>query len=150
MFGSDNENFRTIESRLVNWEMALDMGITNPIFGVGSGNYFDYVDSSLKRGMTIFKEIEREFNYGITDPHNILVKTFAETGLVGISGLIVLLAFFVSKDITILKSKNTFLKLLVIGFWTVFIYSMANPGYTVKYLMNYWMFRLMIQAEVSI
>jgi len=147
---SDWENLRTIESRLVNWEMALDMGIQNPIFGVGSGNYFDYVDSSLKRSVTIFKDIEREFSLGIIDPHNILAKTFAETGLVGILGLVALLVFFIYKDVSILKSKNTFPKLLVVGFWTIFIYSLANPGFTSKYLMNYWLFRLMIQAEINI
>lgn len=147
---SDWENVRTIESRLVNWEMALDMGIQNPVFGVGAGNYFDYVDSSLKSSITIFKDIEREFNYGITDPHNIIAKTFAETGLIGTLGLFALLVYFIFKDVSIMKSKNTFPKLLVVGFWTIFIYSLANPGFTSKYLMNYWFLRLMIQTEINI
>jgi O-antigen ligase len=63
----------SIQARVSYWRTAFDMGLSHPLLGVGLGNY-----ENLARRFQSLPNYTR-------DPHNIWLKFFAETGLVGLA-----------------------------------------------------------------
>lgn len=98
-------NERKIEddSRLFLLKDAVRVGIENPLFGVGPGNYVHYCS-------------RREFS------HCTYTELFANTGIVGILFFVILMLVFVKRQWQrYLKfHDNTYLILLVIGLMFVF------------------------------
>ena len=128
----------TITSRVAKWEKSMEMGISKPIFGVGLGNYYDYIDFSMKQTLTPFENVRKEFELASHYPHNIFFVTFAETGVFGLGSLMLLFLYFVRQDLTSLSKRNGFEKAFIIGFWVLIAHSLFNPVATVKFWMTFW------------
>jgi len=144
------EDVSTVSSRINRWKKSVEIGLSSPLLGVGLGNYYDYLDSSMKQTISLFGHQEKEFEIAAHDPHNILFKTFAETGILGLMSLIMLLMYFLRKDFNVLKSDNNLSKAFVVSFWTFFSHALFNPTTTTKYQILFWLFRILIERANSI
>lgn len=87
----------TIQLRLMLWEAAFRAFLSHPINGIGLGQFTVLSDNFSSLGMSsIFKE-----NVGGLNAHNITFSYLAETGIIGIIGLILFYSSFM-----ILASKT--------------------------------------------
>ncbi len=144
MIQSTYEDRNTITSRFDHWREAIEIGKSSPLIGVGLGNYYDYLSLGSKQSFSANTNADREFKIAVTHPHNTVVNSFAETGLIGLMMLIILLCYFAYHDFLFLFSNDTLRKMYVIGFWTLFISALFNPDITAKYQVLFWLFRAMI------
>ncbi len=139
-------DYSTITSRIKNWGYSFDMGISSPLFGVGLGNYYDYLPPQEQKIFTYSSQQQSEYSLAAPYPHDIFFNTFAETGTVGLLALIFLLIYFLKKDLQIIKTKeNGLSKAYVISFWTLFIYGTVNPTDQLAYQTLFWVLRVMIE-----
>lgn len=76
-----SENYAVIE-RLAHWQAAINMAESNPILGVGMGNY----DSAYDQYRTLNWEMS------LSHAHNYYLNILAETGAVGLSVYLLLFA----------------------------------------------------------
>ena len=127
--------------RTTYWKNAYEMGLSSPVIGIGLGNYYDYLDSTLKTGFSFNKNQAIEHKIALQDPHNIFVRIFAETGGLGLISFILLLAYFFQNDILMLKTGNKISQSFILSFWTLFIFSMLNPSSSLAYQTLFWLFR---------
>jgi O-antigen ligase len=142
MFGKQS----SVTGRIKNWLNSFDMGRAFPVFGVGLGNYYDYLGST-KLPFT-FSQIEKKGNFlAQQDPHNIFFSTLAENGVLGIIAFSLLIFYFIKKDLIILKSNNLFIKSWIISFWTLFIFAILNPTTTINYQALFWIIRIIIEKS---
>jgi hypothetical protein len=137
----------TVVGRIKNWQSAFDMGMSSFIFGVGLGNYYDHISSILK-SQPAFQQIEKKGNYlAQQDPHNIFFSALAESGVLGLFSLLLLVFYFIKKDVFILKSNNLFRESWVISFWTLFIFAIFNPTITINYQTLFWIIRIIVEKS---
>lgn len=141
---SPYEDRNTITSRFDHWKEAIEIGKSSPLIGVGLGNYYDYLSLGSKQAFLTNTYADREFKIAVTHPHNTLVNAFAETGLIGLMMLIILLSYFAYQDLRYLYSHDILQKIYIVGFWTLFISALLNPDITVKYQALFWLFRALI------
>lgn len=135
----------TISGRIERWGFALDMGISSPLFGVGLGNYYDYLPPGKQKSITPYQMVNQAFDFASKDPHNVFFSTFAETGVFGIGAFILLLLYFVKSDLALLKKREDGLsKAFIISFWTLFIFSLANPSQSITYQSLFWLLRVIL------
>lgn len=132
----------TITTRLDLVKEAFTIGRSYFISGVGLGNYAYYLPGSItqnilgtERDLKIFREMT------LSDPHNIFLKTFAETGLLGSFSFILLLGYFLFQDISSWKKNGIFIKCYITVFWSHFVYSIFNPSFSLTYLSFFWTIR---------
>lgn len=144
---SEKEDVNTVTGRIKKWEKTVEMGLSAPLFGVGLGNYYDYLDPSMKQYASLFEQTRKEFELAAYDPHGIFFKIFAETGFLGLFSFLLLLGYFLNKDIGILFSKEEIPKIFVVSFWTLFLYALVNPSYTTKYQALFWLLRILIEKS---
>lgn len=138
--------------RIDRWGKAIEMGLSSPVFGVGLGNYFDHLEYSDQRSFSLFKEVRDQFSIAARDPHDVFFSTLAETGFLGFSSLILLLLFFLQKDIAIIKRGEGLSKAFVLSFWTLFVFALLNPSTSIVYQALFWTLRVMIEksSEISL
>lgn len=140
-----NSDQATIASRIERWGFALDMGISSPVFGVGLGNYYDHLPSNKQQSISFYQLANQEYDIAAKDPHDIFFSSFAETGTLGLGTFVLLLLYFAKFDLGILKNKKNGLeKAFVISFWTLFLYSLANPSSSITYQGLFWLTRSVI------
>jgi O-antigen ligase len=109
------------------------------------GNYYDYLPSNKQQSISQNKMAKQEYDVAANDPHNVFFSTFAETGIFGLSTFIFILLYFLKKDLIIFRNKTDGLdKAFIISFWTLFIYSLANPSSSITYMSLFWLTRLVI------
>lgn len=72
----------TATHRLVLWKAGLDMFIANPLTGVGVNNYMAYYQANYATD---------DDKHRAAAPHNLFVQCISETGLLGITSLLVLI-----------------------------------------------------------
>lgn len=101
------------------------------IFGVGPGNYYDYVSSS--KTSILLKRLIKNNNYegfatGIEFPHNLFALWLSEIGYLGLVTLIFIIIFIAKKDFQELRLGCSYKKKALIGsFWILFSFSLFNP-----------------------
>ena len=116
--------YGTIAFRFMMQEKAIELGSSN-IVGVGLGNMYDYLQKSPKQNNSFMKESS---NYAlIGGTHNIFFQTFAETGLFGLLSLLILIIFWLLKDIKSLNKVNDRKKVYIPMFWTLILISQFIP-----------------------
>ena len=147
LFQSEKEDVNTVTGRIEKWEKTVEIGLSAPVFGVGLGNYYDYLDPSMKQYASLFEQTRKEFELAAYDPHGIFFKIFAETGFLGLFSFLLILGYFLKKDIKILFSKEEIPKIFIVSFWTLFLYALVNPSYTTKYQALFWLLRILVEKS---
>lgn len=138
----NQQDIQTIISRTQQYSEAIRIGLSFPIFGVGLGNY-NYYTSQDKREISINKA-NKEIQKDAYLPHNIFFVTFAETGFFGLTTLVLLIIYFIYKDLIIIKSNLALKKAYVLSFWTLFLYSLFNPTVNLSYNILFWVLRVCV------
>ncbi len=140
----DIETLYTREQLIGN---AVAIGLTHPLIGVGLGNYYDHLPSSTKNKQYLLVGDGKTF-YSATllYPHNLFAQTFAETGILGIFSLLLLLGIFAKEDILTIRKNKSLKASLVVSFWLLIFYAMFNPRSPLQYFSLFFMLRALIEA----
>lgn len=124
----NEENYSTVQSRLNQIKTSVYLLSQKPL-GVGLGNYYEYLPSSEKRinQLGISKLQMLEFFLGKENVHNIFGLIGVESGIFALILLITLTMLFIVNDYRLIKSMDRPKIVLMIGFWSMFIYALFNP-----------------------
>lgn len=138
------EEIRTITSRFDWWQQSIVMGLSFPLFGIGLNNFYEYLSPKAIINMASFGLQNKLAQITATHPHSIFFQTFAETGILGFISLLLLLVFFIKSDFFGLMKKNISINLIIISFWSLFMFSVLNPPITLQYIILFWFLRALI------
>lgn len=99
-----------VEPRYVEWQASLDMWRETPSLGVGLGNYQSQI--GMFYGILPMPEGPKE-----PDHNNLFLVTLASTGIVGLLGLMIMLASWLRKAATAFQTngKDTLRKILALA-----------------------------------
>ncbi|GIW64487.1 MAG: hypothetical protein KatS3mg092_0420 [Patescibacteria group bacterium] len=145
----DPADLSSIEGRIENFKLSINLFFYSPIFGIGLGNFQEY-SKDLSKFYNFDKT--RQFFYSIssTDPHNIISKVLAETGIIGLVGYVALIFKFFQNDFFSFSDKRVYNKELlsafIVGFWGLFILSLITPSITIFRGGWMWFFRGVIET----
>jgi hypothetical protein len=142
LFINELRDILTITSRKEQIFEGFQIGMFSPIFGIGLGNYPFYTNN--KYSQLFLSKSNRALKEGAVFPHNVFILIFAETGLFGIISFLLIIFYFIKKDLTILMRKNFFKKSIVISFWTIFIYALFNPTISLQFNIIFWVLRIFL------
>lgn len=140
------EDIGSLVSRGILINEAIQIEKRFPLTGVGLGNYYDHLPSSMKnRRYQMIGQNKQFFDATLLYPHNLLVQVFVETGLVGLLSFLFILGIFVKKDLKIMKSNKDISKALIISFWALVLYAMFNPRTYLTFYTNFFILRILIR-----
>lgn len=127
-FDLNEENVLSIKSRTDQLSDAL-MIISQRPLGLGLGNYYDYLSSSIKeKTYLVFDRIQRQQDsLAEENIHNIFGLIGVESGIPAIIIFAILLVLFIKNDCYIIRTNDYPKITFMIGFWIMFIYSLFNP-----------------------
>lgn len=151
-FALSEEDTSTVDSRLFYWDRAINMGLGSPLFGVGLGNYYEYLSPKQILKNSVFDWKNEIMRVTAINPHNIFFSLFAETGLLGLASFIMIAIYLVSTDLHFLKykaKKDIATKSLMISFWSLFLLSLFNPTFDLQYQSLFWLLRGLILQRFS-
>ncbi|MDP3057546.1 MAG: O-antigen ligase family protein [bacterium] len=134
-------------SRLMIWRSAWEIGKDNWLTGIGPGNFQKYyLDYQIR-----FSEPYLE--WAVPEPHNIFLAFWLETGILGLAGFFVILAWFFKKSVSLLslslrgirplaetKQSNNFLDrenfLLIAALFSLMVYTVVHGLFDTTYWKN--------------
>lgn len=141
------EDVATLTFRLNMINFAMDIGRSHPFFGVGLGNYYEYLPAKLKNPSLKFSaDTNQDVRASLLYPHNIFAQTYAETGIFGLSSLCLLLFYFLYKDKKLLQNSSFLKKSIVLSFWSLFIFSLFNPITPLTFFSNFFVLRSILET----
>lgn len=143
----DFRDYSTVVTRIERWQKTINIGRSFPVFGVGLGHYYHYLNWHEQRNFSLFPLERKHFELSAQYPHNIFFSTLAETGFIGLISLVLLIFYFAKKDFYILRSKNQLAKSFIISFWTLFVFALFNPSINITYQMLFWTIRVAIEVD---
>ncbi len=141
---SEQGDVSTLVTRLELWKKSFNVGLSSPISGVGLGNFYDYSPTKKARGLLLSSSESKWSELASTQSHNIFFSAFAETGLLGLIALSILIVYFFLIDSHSLRGNNTLSKYVICCFWSLFIYSLFNPTVVLQYVGLFWLMRAAI------
>lgn len=118
LISSEDGETSTIESRLDHIRQSMDLFVSSPLFGVGTDRFKEYLPN--RKDKQYFSRSNLAVLNDARDPHNFLFTILSEGGLIT---LIIYLLFLKKSFIIDLRRKTVG----SIAFWTLFLYSLANP-----------------------
>lgn len=134
--------YSTMAFRLKMYATAFELG-RDKLFGVGLGNMYDYVQKNLVVHIGINKELTQLSFMG--GAHNIFLQIYAETGFFGLLILIILLIFWLIKDLTLFRERVLKEKIVyVLMFWTLVFISQFIPAYNITFFIFFFLLRGLI------
>jgi len=133
-------DYETIEGRIFYWKKAMDIGKAFPMFGVGLGNFYEYINNIALRKSTSPENLLNTW----THPHNVFFATLAESGVIGLVSYSIIIIYFFFYDLINFKNKPYQIKLLVVAFWCLFSYSLIYPAVKITYGVLFWSLRVLI------
>jgi len=87
-----NSNERSsLHSRLMIWEASKEMLKDSPVFGIGPGTFQENYLNYQSRFSTPYLE------WAVAEPHNTLLAFYLQSGVIGLSGLIIILLWLVKR-----------------------------------------------------
>jgi len=131
----------TLTDRLYYWNTAIYIGSSYPLFGIGLGNFYDYIPKNI---YPIIDKRNNPFKATWVHPHNVFIGHFVESGAFGLISFCVLLIFFIQKDFRILHTNSHVMQIVVASFWSLFLFSLINPAVTLNYTILFWTLRAII------
>ena len=138
------EDVNTIQYRWNNIVASEKMAQSQPLLGVGLGNYYDNLPSGKKNFLSLSNWQNKEAQIASTNPHNIFAQILSELGFISLLFYLIMISYFAISDIKILLKQNNFAKAVIISFWSLFIYSLFNPTTTLTYNSLFWLLRALI------
>jgi len=116
----------TIALRFQYWMVGIEMGLKNPLFGVGVDSYGDFYRE--------YRPIEliRQTTLDLTtnNAHNSVIQVFATFGLLGLIGLLVPLFFALKSGLSILLHNKvdewSAIAILFFSLWSMSLISIDN------------------------
>jgi len=94
------------------WQAGINMGLSNPVFGVGLDSYGTFYRAYRNESATVVPGMNT-----ITDTaHNIFLDIFAGTGFLGISLYLALIFYIFSKSLLYIKKSTQFDPIFVLLF----------------------------------
>jgi O-antigen ligase len=94
------------------WQAGINMGLSNPVFGVGLDSYGTFYRTFRNESATVVPGMNT-----ITDAaHNIFIDIFASTGFLGISLYLALIFYIFSKSLVYVKKSTQFDPIFVLLF----------------------------------
>ena len=144
-FQSQTQDVETISFRINNIFYSYDLGIKNPVTGVGLGNYYANLPVQ-KISLSDSNNPGAELAIASQNPHNIFAQLLSETGFLSLFFYVFMLCYFLISDLKNIRLRklNEYSKAFIISFWTLFIYSLFNPVVGLTYNMLFWMLRALI------
>lgn len=135
------EKTGTIAWRLKMFDKSIELSRYS-LFGVGLGNMADYLNkNSLPLDRSLNLKAKGALESG---PHNIFFQLLAETGFVGLISFLMMLIYFIRKDIAILKTKDITRKTLIICFWTLIFSGQFFPAINLTFYVIFFVMRGLI------
>jgi len=131
---------RALSNRGYIYSTAFNMGMKNPVNGVGAGAF----SSSVKRYRLENYESKSRRVSAPPHAHHPWLEVFAETGLVGIFSLVAIIAFLV---FVILRSTRGFN--LSYYPWFIMLVLMLNPINSMPPLFKSWWIPLVLMAVIA-
>lgn len=132
---NEMEDVKPINFRLDQLKNSLEMGKTS-LLGVGLGNYYDNLTSKnsfiINKSQLVASQGAQEF------VHNIFGAIVSESGYIGLSVFLIILYFFIKRDIFLFKKGKNYEKAFVIAFWSLFSYGLFNPILPASYQVLFW------------
>lgn len=150
LFSSTDFDYATIESRFTLWKYSIDMGLSSPLFGVGLGNFYDLIPQKRTVSTSLIDPKNKLAAVTLSHPHNLFFQEFAETGVLGLLGILLLVCFFGYYDFKIFVNGKKLTKLLIISFWSLFSFGLLAPPNTPQYISLFWLLRVLIEKSESI
>jgi O-antigen ligase len=94
------------------WQAGINMGLSNPVFGVGLDSYGTFYRAYRNESASVVPGMNT-----ITDAaHNIFIDIFASTGFLGISLYLALIFYIFSKSLVYVKKSTQFDPIFVLLF----------------------------------
>lgn len=141
------EDVSSLATRGVLINEAISIGKQHLLTGVGLGNYYDHLPSSMKnRRYQMIGQNKEFFDATLLYPHNLFAQIFVETGLLGLLSFLFIFAIFVRQDLEILRENNSISKALIICFWSLILYAMFNPRTYLTFYTNFFILRILIEV----
>lgn len=142
------QDLLSVETRLTNIDISVDMGLSNPLLGVGLGNYYDNLPLKSAVGLSLFEWKTKVSQIAATHPHNIFAQIISETGVLSFFFYLLMTLYFLKTDFKLLRNRGgIYKKGFVISFWTLYIYSIFNPTTTLGYNAIFWVLRGIIHSQ---
>lgn len=139
------EDITNITGRFKNFNTATSLALSFPIFGVGLGQYEEYIPEISKLPfLNTFRTSIRNLEIAYY-PHSIFFSTLATSGFLGLFSFTLLILYFLKRDLSNLKRSSLLYKSFLIVFWTMFIYSNSTPTNYFSYQAMFWFFRAIIE-----
>lgn len=121
----------SLYTRVDNFYKSVQLMSSSPLLGVGLGNYQLYMSHQGKYATA--DSMQSEFNFeSENDPHSIVSKTIAESGLIGLLSLLVMTFLFLKKDIhTFIQGDCPSATPYIIAYWALFALSLITPSISI-------------------
>ncbi|MBI4137128.1 O-antigen ligase family protein, partial [Candidatus Roizmanbacteria bacterium] len=146
----NEENISTITNRVKLAENAIEISSAYPLFGTGTGTYQFYNTVNKAYIPTTYLSSKTLMELSSNDPHNIFLKTLAESGIVGLVSFSLLLGYFLQSDFKSLGKKDLLLGSYIFVFWSHFTYALFNPSSSLVYQSFFWFIRgIIMQLNIT-
>lgn len=106
----------SLESRLMIWRAAWEIGKDHPLFGIGLGTFQEYYLAYQERFDTPYLE------WAVPHPHNLFFAFWLYTGLAGFIGFLWLLSSFFKNAIGKIKTGFSEENLFFVVLGSIFVY----------------------------
>lgn len=143
-------DYQTVISRFYMWQKAIDISLTSPLLGVGLGNYYDWLSNKRVVLYSLNHWKNELTKITLTHPHNIFVGALVQTGLIGLLLNLFLIIFFLKRDVDFLNTEDLPLKMLILSFWVLFMFTLFNPGSNFQFLSLFWLLRALINKYTKL
>lgn len=108
-------NRSSIDSRMMIWQSALRIGEDHSILGIGVGNF--------QQEYLVYQQYFPPYlEWAVPQPHNIILATWLQTGLLGLLGLSILIgrAFYLLKRVLSKNKKEALLYISLLSFFLLY------------------------------
>ncbi len=135
------EDVTTISFRINMIGYAIDIGNSHPFFGVGLGNYYEYLPTKIRNESFLEEANVSALLY----PHNIFAQSYAEAGIPGLLSFSLLIGYFIFKDLSLFMNGSLFKITISLSFWGLFIFALFNPPTPLTFFANFFVLRSILE-----
>lgn len=138
-------DLETIDMRFTYWQTALYNFKNYPLLGTGPNTYNDVSNFPLRR---YYNDNTQEYTAIVDEGigiHNVFIERLSDTGLFGFFSFVILLCYFIRKDVlAVLQKEGDDRKkymLFSLSSWTWILYSLTDNGYGAQGFLTFFFLR---------